>query len=326
MKKKKLYPNRELSPETEIEEYYKQIHQNNADYGKIIEIGDGENWYIPEIVTTTKENDGYITPDELSIGCTERGDPSLSYLWLVRLNEVDGAILATKYLTDKFINRVLTCNKNGLNLIIHCNCTGYGSTLLEPNAPPYYTQLKQFKKIIDKGFPAERTVLAIDPIFPSQKGLQRVNEVLSYAFDNLKIPTKRIRISLVDEYKTVRDRYKDKGWKPLYNGQFQPSKQQLLDVTKTLKPWYNKLHIKFELCAEEELFKLSDEIYDDCGCISEKDLEIFKIRINRTPFFNKQFRKGCHCLDCKEELLDYISKCRCNYGCVYCYWHGNTGF
>jgi len=325
MAKRKLYPNWNYSSHEEKEEYRKQrCPEEYTDDDEIITYEECVA-ALTKALTETKEDDDYIKKYKFKIGCTEHGDPSLSYLWLVKLDEVDSAVIATKYLTDKFINRVLTCNKNGLNLIIHCNCTGYGGTLLEPNAPQYPTQLKQFKKLIDKGFPAERTVLAIDPIFPSQKGLQRVNEVLSYAFDKLKIPTPRIRISLVDEYKTVRDRYKLKGWKPLYGGKFQPSKQQLLDVTETLKPWYDKLHIKFELCAEEELFELSD-IYDDCGCISEKDLEIFKMKVSSMPFYNVQRRQGCHCLDFKKELLDNSNKSPCDYNCVYCYWHGNIGF
>ncbi len=69
----------------------------------------------------------------MKIGITERGDASIDYNWVNKLNTVDGAIIITKNLTDKFID-----------------------TILE--------QLNQLKKLVDLGFNPNHIVLRVDPI------------------------------------------------------------------------------------------------------------------------------------------------------------------
>ena len=66
------------------------------------------------------------------------------------------------------------------------------------------------KDLIDRGFPAENCVLRIDPIFPSEKGIERVENVLDY-FATLKTGVDRVRVSIVDEYKHVKFRYYNRG-------------------------------------------------------------------------------------------------------------------
>lgn len=39
----------------------------------------------------------------MRIGITERGDASIDYSWVDKVSNIDGAILITKNLTDKFI-------------------------------------------------------------------------------------------------------------------------------------------------------------------------------------------------------------------------------
>ena len=103
----------------------------------------------------------------MKIGITERGDASIDYQWVEKLPSVDGTILITKNLTDRFIDTVIKCYGNGDKLIVHATCTGWGRTDFEPNVPDYKTQLHQLKKLIKKGFPADHCVLRIDPIFPT---------------------------------------------------------------------------------------------------------------------------------------------------------------
>ncbi len=275
-----------------------------------------------------KVKQGYV--DQCVVGVTERGDASQSYEWLVNLIDVDMAILMTKELTDDFINRVTELTENGLNLIVHCTCTGWGGSQIEPNVPTYQQQLNQLLSLINRGFPAERTVLCISPIFPITNGLKRVNAVLSYAFDTLKIPTTRIRISVVDEYIHVKQRYREQGLIPIYgynNYCKYVNQQQLISITQTLIPWYNKLHIKFELCAEDKLYNTCPEIYELYGCVSLKDLAIFNIKLTDQALsslrYNKQHRKDCHCLNFKHEILEIEAKEQCPHKCTYCYWHGN---
>lgn len=47
----------------------------------------------------------------MKIGITEAGDASLDYSWVNKLQEIDGAILITKNVTDKFIETVLKYKK-----------------------------------------------------------------------------------------------------------------------------------------------------------------------------------------------------------------------
>lgn len=81
------------------------------------------------------------------------------------------------------------------------------------------------RRKIEHGFPADHCVLRIDPIFPSKKGMERVMQVLHY-FMSLNTGVARIRISLVDEYKHVKERYYKWGWTPLYGDNFYPSCEQ----------------------------------------------------------------------------------------------------
>ena len=58
----------------------------------------------------------------MKIGITERGDASIDYSWVNKLDKVDGAIIITKNLTDKFIHTIVEQSKNH-NLILHKTLT-----------------------------------------------------------------------------------------------------------------------------------------------------------------------------------------------------------
>lgn len=249
----------------------------------------------------------------MKIGVTERGDAGIDFRWVPKLDEVDGAILITKNITDKFIKKAVTCTKP---VIIHCTCTGWGGTEMEPNVPDYRTQLTSLSKLLQTGFPAERCVLRIDPIFPTENGMKMVHEVLNF-FDQLNTGIERIRISVVDEYKHVKERYAQHGWKPIYDG-FSANDEQLKLVIENLDL---QPHV-FEICAENRLYQLAKEKYPCLftvrGCVSRTDLELMKIPPEKMDE-NPQGRVGCHCLSCKTELL--TRKVQCPNKCVYCYWH-----
>lgn len=247
----------------------------------------------------------------MKIGITERGDAGINMVWVNKANVVDGMVLITKNLTAEFIHNVLRLHNNGHKIIVHCTCTGYGRTELEPNVPPYHFQLNSLKTLIDFGFPAKNCVLRIDPIFPSEKGLRKVQEIMTY-FISLNTGVTRIRVSIVDEYKHVKERYRARGWNPLYEDNFGPSDSQVEMVAHTL----NAYAFTYEVCAENYLAQR----LRDCqiiGCISNKDLEIMGIPVVEMPI-NPQKRSGCHCLSCKTELL--TERKPCPHQCVYCFW------
>ena len=247
----------------------------------------------------------------MKIGITERGDAGINLAWLNKVNTVDGMVLITKNLTEMFVSNVLDLYSKGYKIIVHCTCTGYGHTVLEPNVPDYVTQLNMLKNLIDRGFPADHCVLRVDPIFPSVKGLKHVQEVLNY-FIALNTGVTRIRISIVDEYKHVKERYRQHGWAPLYGNNFGPSHEQKQLVANLL----NQYSFTYELCAEDEFARMltNGQI---TGCISTKDLNIMGIPAESMGV-NTQKRKGCHCLSCKTELL--TERKPCPHKCVYCFW------
>lgn len=249
----------------------------------------------------------------MKIGITERGDAGINMLWVEKLNSVDGAILITKNITKEFVENVIETHDKGHKLIVHCTCTGYGNSELEPNVPNYKAQLNSLKFLIDMGFPAEQCVLRIDPIFPSKKGLQRVRDVIEY-FRSLNTGVTRIRVSIVDEYKHVKERYRQRGWHCLYGDNFYASPQQTQMVADVL----NSYNFIYEMCAENYLAtKIKRDKAEIIGCISNKDLDILGI-LQETMSENPQNRRGCHCLSCKTELL--TERKPCPNGCVYCFW------
>ena len=247
----------------------------------------------------------------MKIGITERGDAGINFAWVSKVNQVDGLVLITKNITETFVLNVLDLYGKGYKIIVHCTCTGYGHSELEPNVPDYKTQLNSLKNMIDRGFPADHCVLRIDPIFPSERGLNRVRDVLHY-FMSLNTGVTRIRISLVDEYKHVKERYRQRGWNPLYSNNFYPSYEQKKLVADVL----NQYSFLYELCAEDDFLKMLNN-GQIIGCISSKDLHIMGIPTEAMTI-NPQNRKGCHCLSCKTELL--TDRKPCPYGCVYCFW------
>lgn len=250
----------------------------------------------------------------MKIGITEHGDAGIDFRWETKLKDMNAAILITKNLNDTFIEKVLKASKNH-KLIIHCTCTGWGGTVMEPNVPDYKTQLNQLSKLINAGFPAKNIVLRIDPIFPSEAGLNRVNDVLTY-FHSLNLPENEIRyrMSIVDEYPHVRERYAEANLQPLYNGNFYPSYNQLNQVGDAL----SKFPYKFATCAEDKLATKFPNTFEIKGCISKDDLAIFDIDYDPALFENPQRRSGCHCLSCKTEML--TPRLKCSHNCLYCFW------
>lgn len=254
----------------------------------------------------------------MKIGITERGDAGLDYTWVAKLHQMDGVILITKNLSDKFIQTVTDCYKSYPNIIVHAGCTGWGHTAFEPNVPDYKTQLNQLKKLADAGFPTSHIVLRIDPIFPTPNGLKRLQEVLQY-FDTINVslsqPITRIRVSIYDEYKHVKERLRNAGFHTAYPGtQFTASTADQDAVADIIR----KSGHRCEICAETYLASNHRDIFTQTGCVGETDLTIFGLPMPDNAHINGQNRHGCHCLTSKTELLS--NQFRCPHQCIYCYW------
>lgn len=248
----------------------------------------------------------------MKIGITERGDAGIDLSWYNKLTTVDGAIIITKKITDTFIDKMIIAHDKGHKLILHCTCTGWGASPFEPNVPDYKTQLNNLQKLIQAGFPATNCVLRIDPIFPTNPGLKRVQNVIDY-FQSLNTNVNRIRISIYDEYNHVKERLKQAGYNTCYNGSFYASFEQMKNTANALSAY----SYQFETCAEETLAKINPTAFKIQGCINKTDLDILGLQLDTTTE-NGQNRHGCHCLTCKTELL--TNKRRCPNQCIYCYW------
>lgn len=258
----------------------------------------------------------------LKIGFTERGDAACDLSWFEKClnHEVDGAVIITKHLTQAVMDRVMELTRKNFPVVLHVDCTGWGGSLVEPFVPDYKTQLERLKIIKDTDFPADRLVLRIDPVFPTRNGLARVNDVLTHAaaIDAIDV-TSRIRISVLDEYRHVKDRFRKLGYDPIYGDSFHASPEQFHAVERLFKAWAERGYGPFETCAERDLHETVDGVltFVHQGCLSEADLAAMGLSYD-SDFVNPQNRSGCLCLGCKKELL--AKKHPCPFKCQYCYW------
>ena len=252
----------------------------------------------------------------MKIGITERGDAGLDLSWADKLDTVDGAVIITKNINKAFGIKLLEADKH-YKLILHATCTGWGGTVFEPNVPDYKTQLTSLAKLIADGFDVSRVVLRIDPIFPTQNGLERVDEILAFAEQLGIVPKARVRVSVFDNYKHVSDRLREKNLPVFYNGSFKAPPEDMRYASDKLNELIDKYNIRVECCAEPDL--MGKIIHR--GCISLEDITFMGLTIPTfdTIKLNPQDRSGCLCLPYKTELLD--SKHRCAHKCIYCYWY-----
>ena len=203
----------------------------------------------------------------MKIGITERGDPSIDFSWVEKVEAMDGIILITKNLTDKVIGEA---SKNLNKYVFHISCTGYGGTVVEPNIPRFCEQLNQAKKLLDMGVPVERVVIRIDPIIPTTKGLRTAGMVFLNAYS---LGFRRFRISVMDAYPHVRERMRQAGLEPPYGDMFIAPANMFEDVNSVVRQ-LKQLHpdIVIESCAEGKLTET-----EMVGCVSQKDLDILGI-------------------------------------------------
>jgi len=230
------------------------------------------------------------------IGITERGDAGLDFSWVKKVDNYLFNILITKNLNDEFIGLV----KSRSNIIVHATITGYSGSKLEPNVPKPDWSFCQLGKLIKSGFPLNRIVLRVDPIFTTDKGVETSVKIMQQGVD-MRIP--RIRFSFIDtHYRHLQCRFNV----AKIEIPPKPTKTQ----QDTLYGFISKNpYTTFESCAEG--LKL------DRGCISPYDFGLFELKPD-VKDVNGQQRKNCKCLACKVELLN--RKMRCPHQCLYCYW------
>lgn len=240
---------------------------------------------------------------ENRIGVTESGEIAFNLDAFDRLYKAN--IIITKRLTDELIEKLI---EHKDKIILHLTCTGMGGTRIEPFVPKLQDTYKKFLQLIDGGFPVSQVVLRVDPIVPTKKGLLTAMSVLRL-FRGLGI--KRVRISFLDNYKHVRERFKEIGVE-LYNGEFHaPLKERLKCLTA----------IKYcaEECGYETVEACGEPGIDSIPCLSQKDIDILGLTDEIVLEGSAKQRKSCGCPANKTSLFKGKPE-RCLHKCLYCYW------
>lgn len=233
------------------------------------------------------------------IGITERGDPSYNRMWMNWVRQDKPAILITK--RPSILYEILNSHFVNPNVIIHCTITGYSGTKIEPNTPSVENSIEGLFNLVNFLGP-ERIVLRIDPIIPTIKGIARAKQVLEkvLALWNIEYPKLRVRISFLDNYPHVKERFIQAGL-PTLPYEF----HSLLSDRKSCIKDLN--YPTIEICGEPDM---------SCtGCISDLDCQILQVKPVEIDSLQ---RPTCCCLGQKQELL--TKKQRCPVGCLYCYW------
>lgn len=236
------------------------------------------------------------------IGITESTD--VSFHMEVFDNLYDGNIIITKRLSDKVIEKLV---EHKDKVILHCDCTGFGGTVLEPFVPTVEQMFAKFTKLMECGFPLEHVVLRIDPVVPTDKGIGVARHVLD-TFCGSGI--KRVRFSVLDMYKHVKERFAEKGF-PIPYETFHAPYEVRKCIYDMFKEYGDRYGFDVETCAESG--------FDSISCLSQKDIDILGLTDKVTLVGSAEQRNGCSCPANKKELFRGKPQ-QCQHGCVYCFW------
>ena len=239
------------------------------------------------------------------IGVTESGEISFNLDAFDRL--YDGNIIITKRLTDKVIEKLIEYKDK---IILHLTVTGMGGTRIEPFVPKAEDTHAKLVKLIESGFPLSHIVIRVDPIVPTEKGIETALGVIT-AFSGLGI--KRLRFSFLDNYKHVRKRFKEEGIAELYGGEFHaPLKLRQEYATKIEEVAHDGGFESVEACGEPGIESLS--------CLSQRDIDILGLTDKIILEGSAEQRDSCGCPANKTQIVR-VKPHRCEHKCLYCYWH-----
>ena len=214
-------------------------------------------------------------------GITERGDAAHHIATLTHDAPLyDGCVWITKA-PHAFVNISLP-----QNVILHCTITGFGSSKIEPGVRRPTVELIAYHQLVSR-YGGERVILRVDPIVPTDRGLETARWVIAQRRG-------RVRISYLDLYPHVKQRFTAASIQLPWTSFHAPNRPLLPNT---------------EVCSEPDL---------PCtGCISERDFRAIGLPAPDTSSRKGQ-RAACGCLASKTELL--TERKQCSHGCLYCYW------
>lgn len=251
-------------------------------------------------------------PKDQRIGTCEAGEIAFNLDAFDRL--YDGNIIITKRLTNKVIEKLI---EHKDKIILHLTCTGMGGTRIEPLVPKIEETLAKLKQLIEGGFPLSHIVLRIDPIIPTDKGVNTAIQVLATFSD---IGIERVRLSFLDMYKHVQSRFKKEEIMipEIYKGNgdtvnFHASLEKRIEKLKQIEDYAKAVgYSSVEVCGEPGI--------ESTSCLSQKDIDILGLTDKITLEGSAEQRKSCGCPANKSELLK-VRPHQCENKCMYCYWN-----
>lgn len=236
------------------------------------------------------------------IGITEAGEVAFDLSVFDRL--CLGNIIITKRLTDALIKKLV---ENKDHIILHLTCTGMGGSKVEPLVPTVEQTRKKFDKLIEAGFPVDHVVLRVDPIIPTDKGIETALSVIDKFGDT---GIKRARYSIIDMYPHVIDRFREAGF-PIPFITFHALSSVRQNIAEQMKQKTAEHGMVAEACAEPGI--------PSRPCLSQTDVDILGLTNTIILQGNAEQRTNCHCPANKKELLTEKAK-QCKNACVYCFW------
>lgn len=237
------------------------------------------------------------------VGITESGDIAFDLEAFNNLRKAN--IIITKRLTNELIDKLIE-NKN--KCILHLTCTGMGGSQIEPFTPPAEQTRKMFDELIKKGFPVEQVVLRIDPVVPTNKGVETALKVIKLFKDS---GITRVRYSCLDMYNHVKERFAEHNIKLPYETFHAPLHKRIA-VRDMLDAACFMLDFNLEACGEPDI--------NSIPCISQKDIDILGLTDEIKLEGNAGQRTNCHCPANKVEILTKHKPTRCKNECLYCFW------
>lgn len=250
------------------------------------------------------------------IGITEAGDAGHDFSWVEALksNKVEMAIVISKSLNERLIEEL---NRFPDRIIFHHTVTGYGGTILEPNVPPVTESLKMFRRLAETKYITDsvggfnKVVLRVDPIIPTQKGIQQARDVLNLYSDT---GICRVRFSIIDMYFHVKKRFLKAGLILPFQGRFTDNPNMIRSFMHDyLADYYapDGPCSCINTCGEDSPVAQ--------GCISLYDISVLEKDIPYIPR-ESRIRPFCLCPANKLEILSGKMKGSCPNQCLYCYW------
>lgn len=238
------------------------------------------------------------------IGITETSDPCF-HLDLFD-NLYNANIIITKNLSNKLIDKLI---EHKDKCILHMTVTGMGGSKIEPFVPESTKTLSQINNLIECGFPVKQIVLRVDPIIPTEKGIETAVNVLEL-FKTTGI--ERVRISFLDMYNHTKERFISNNVRLPY---------ETFHADKTVrKEAFNQIYNHATQSGYKIIQTCGEPDFENTPCISQMDVDILGLTDVIKLDGNKQQRTHCSCPANKRQLISWEqSKIKCGNKCLYCY-------